>query len=403
MIGIVAIALDGSLILDQRRRAQAAADAAALAAAIDLYTNYATNKGLDPNGTANASALAITHANEQNNGWQQGDVDPRVYIPPQNSPNPNINGKPGYAEAIIEYNQTRAFSLIFGSDNIPIRGRAVAAGLLKPLDKGIILLDPSGQSLTAVGNASIDVTSGAIVVDSNNSAAASLVGNASIIAPTIDFTGSPGYSLSGNAGFGPGTTLASNQPPVPDPLAYLPPPNPNSLTVQSSKTLQIKGKFSQPLNPGVYIGGINIAGQANVTLNPGIYYMKGGGFSDTGQGSLTGNGVMIYNDNGGGSINIAGNGQVSLSPITSGPYQGITLFQDRSSSAGISVTGNGNMSISGTFYAAGATLNITGNGTGNNIGSQYVSYDLNLTGNGEIDITYESSSAPLVRVFGLVE
>ena len=33
----------------------------------------------------------------------------------------------------------------------------------------------------------------------------------------------------------------------------------------------------------------------SVTLNPGVYYMQGGGFSWSGQGTLLGAGVMIYN------------------------------------------------------------------------------------------------------------
>jgi Putative Flp pilus-assembly TadE/G-like len=398
MIGIVAIALDGSLLLDQRRGVQAAADAAALAAAIDLYKNYLTNNGLDPNGTARASGFSVAAANGYNNDGKRSLVD--IHVPPGSG---IFAGKPGYAEALIVLNQERGFSQIFGSGSIQVKARAVAGGLLKPLDKGIILLDPTGVSLNAVGNAVLDVTSGAIVVDSTNSAAGTLVGNAIITAPTIDFGGTPGYSLSGNAKFGAGTTVASSQPAVVDPLAYLQPPNPSSFPLQSSSTLKITGKNPVTLNPGLYIGGISISGQGNVTMNPGIYYLQAGGFSDTGQGSLLGNGVMLYNDNGGGTINISGQGQVTISPPTSGPYQGISIFQDRSSSAAISVTGNGNTNITGTFYAANALLNIKGNGTGNNIGSQYVSYDLKVTGNGDINITYESSSAPKVRVFGLVE
>ena len=43
--GVAAIALDCGAMLDARRRVQAAADAAALAAADDLYQHYATNNG----------------------------------------------------------------------------------------------------------------------------------------------------------------------------------------------------------------------------------------------------------------------------------------------------------------------------------------------------------------------
>src|SRR5690349_10011994 len=133
LISIAAIALDGSLLLDQRRGAQAAADAAALAAAIDLYKNYPTNNGLDPNGTARASAFSVAAANGYKNDGTTSLVG--VHIPPGSG---NFAGKPGYAEALVTVNQQRGFSQIFGGGTIPIKARAVAGGLLKPLDKGII-------------------------------------------------------------------------------------------------------------------------------------------------------------------------------------------------------------------------------------------------------------------------
>ena len=51
VIGFAAVALDGGLLQYNRRFAQAVADAAALAAADDLYYNYQANAGLDVSGT----------------------------------------------------------------------------------------------------------------------------------------------------------------------------------------------------------------------------------------------------------------------------------------------------------------------------------------------------------------
>src|SRR5262249_21010724 len=160
--------------------------------------------------------------------------------------------------------------------------------------------------------------------------------------------------------------------------------------LQSSSALSISGKKTVTLNAGLYIGGISIQSQANVTMNPGIYYMQGGGFSDTGQGTLSGNGVMIYSG-GGGLIHTAGQGAASLTPPTTGTYTGMTIFQNRNSTQTVQVTGNGSMNITGTFYAANALLQVTGNGSANYIGSQYVSKDLKLTGNGTIDISDQTA------------
>jgi hypothetical protein len=49
-----------------------------------------------------------------------------------------------------------------------------------------------------------------------------------------------------------------------------------TLAVQSSKQLNLN--TDQTLQPGRYVGGINISG-GNITLSPGIYYMDHGGFA----------------------------------------------------------------------------------------------------------------------------
>src|SRR5947209_8142171 len=63
ILGVLALALDGGTMFAERRHAQAAADAAAMAAACDLYYNYWTNNGKDPSGTAAKSATDTAAAN----------------------------------------------------------------------------------------------------------------------------------------------------------------------------------------------------------------------------------------------------------------------------------------------------------------------------------------------------
>jgi len=196
-----------------------------------------------------------------------------------------------------------------------------------------------------------------------------------------------------------------NQRAVPDPLADLPVPDPSTMTKQSNKRLQLQSGTTL-LNPGVYKGGISASSTANVIMNPGIYYMDAGGFQFTGQGSLTGNGVMIYNLPGNGQgndVTIAASGQVTLSAPTSGIYQGILLFQDRTSNVAASVSGGANMNLTGTFYFAGALLTVTGSSGFDNFGSQYISYDLNVQGTGTINIDWEPNKVAQVRLITIVE
>jgi hypothetical protein len=251
---------------------------------------------------------------------------------------------------------------------------------------GVVLLDPSSQgALNGTGNGSIvEGGGGAIVIDSNNSAAATLKGNAVATAGEFDITGSPGTSTNGNAAFN--GLIHGGLPAMVDPLASLAvpaPPTPTYNAVNYSKSAPLT------LNPGTYTGGITLSGTATVTLNPGIYYMQGGGFSVSGSVTVNGTGVMIYNAPAKSSdtISASGNATLTLSAPTSGTYLGIVIFQDRTSSAQISVTGSAVVKLTGTVYAAKATLSLTGNSVFNLYGSnaRLVAYDLNATVNSSFD------------------
>jgi Flp pilus assembly protein TadG len=399
-MGITAIAVDGGLLLDDHERVQSAADTAALAAAADLYANYLTGNGLDPNGTASKGAFANAAANGFTNDGVASIVT--VNIPPTSGP---FTGKPSYAEVIIQYNQKRGFSNIFGDGDIPVKARAVAQGSWSTIKDGILVLDPTLKgSLSTGGGGSINITGGApVIVDSNNAQAAIANGGGSMSAPLFDITGVPGTGAPGGGSFT--GTIYSGVPPTPDPLRYLPAPDPTTMALESKNATQIAGTKNVTLYPGVYVGGIKVTGQGNVTLMPGIYYMQGGGFSYTGQGNLNATGVMIYNapQSSSDTVNVSGSGSVNWTPPTSGLYQGLSIFQDRTATATVTISGGGSMYITGTFYAAAAQMNISGSGTTNYIGSQYISYDLALGGNGNISIDYGNAPIPRSRVLKLVE
>ncbi len=407
LVGVAAIALDGGMALTERRRAQDVADAAALAAAADLFAHFLENNGQDVNGSAAASALSIAAANGYRNDGTQSTVTVRVSPAKPLQGDPTItdasgNLRPGYAEVTVQYNEPRFFSAIWGNETIPIQARAVARGTWTVVIDGILLLDPSNSgALTAKGNGSFTVT-GAVVVNSGDPNGGVATGGATVTAPNFYFGGTPGYTTSGGSQFVGAIQTGMN--PTPDPLAYLNPPDPGSLPLQSSHQLKINGAKPVTIQPGLYKGGISISGPGSVTMQPGIYYMQGGGFSFTGQGTVVGNGIMIYNAplTQNDAINLNGQGSLTITPMTTGVYQGISFFQDRTSTVPLSITGNGSMNIGGTFYAARAPVKITGNSSGDTIGSQYISYDLTLGGNGSISINWNGSTAR-TRRFGLVE
>lgn len=405
MLGVTAISVDGGLLQDNRRRVQSAADAAALAAATQLFRNYPSisTSNFDPGGYANTDALASAASNGYSNDGTDSTVT--VHIPPTSGP---FTGKTGYAEVSITYNQPRYFSTIWGSQRIPVAARAVAKGRWAGSGNGVIVLDPSVQNaLDASGNGSVTLTGGAhMIVDSKDpSSAARATGGGSLTAPVFDITGGANGAFNGTVNTG---TL-----PIPDPLAYLPQPTkPNAGTMTTTND---KGAKTYTLTPGTY--GPNSTklpnfgnGDTIILQQGGIYYIDGGGLTSTNGATIkmdttTSGGVLIYNAPSGTQqnqgINISG-GTVNLSPLTSGPYAGIVLWQDRSSPVAMSIQGQGGFTIKGTFYTANALLSVTGQGT-NTIGSQYISRTLALSGGGNTLIDYTDNGTARIREIYLVE
>jgi hypothetical protein len=405
IMGIVALALDGGVLQQDRRIAQAVADAAALAAADSLFANYQTGQGFDVNGAATNKALAIASANGYTNDGVQSKVT--VNIPPASGLHQD---QPGYAEVLVEYYQPRFFSNLWGSDQLTIRARAVAIGQWAPFRNGITVLDPaSSGALNNNGSGTVNIINADVVVDSSAPDAATTAGGGTISAPNFYISGNPGTGTSTGGNFI--GNIVPNQQPIPDPLAYVPVPDPSDMNVRAYNPTNLSDNVVTLIRPGVYKGGINVSGQATLIMLPGIYYMDGGGFSYTSQGDLAADGVMIYSSPSSSSdvININGSGQVNFTPPWNGVYQGMALWQDRGSTNTISITGNGSSALYGTIYTQHGTLTVSGNGTGNGngntdvLGSQYVSYDLNLGGNGNFNLMWGQDITGRTRYIYLVE
>lgn len=405
LLSIVALSLDGGILMDKRRQTQSAADAAAYAAASELYLNWFTTKGLD---TPDAAAVNTAKAVAASNGFTDGvnGCSVVVNIPPLSG---QFAGQLGHAEVIISIQQRRYFSRMFGTDDVPIGARAVGRGKRSTINNGIIVLDPTAKDALSIGgNGTVAITGSAnIIVNSNHPEGMIANGSGANISSTeFDLGGIPGWTTAGGATIsGP---IKSGQEPTPDPLRFLPVPDATSMTVQSNNNNGFhKTSGNWTLSPGVYNGGISIGGQAGATLLPGIYYMNGGGFSFTGQGNLSAVGVTIYNAPLANSdvVSISGQGNIAMSPPMSGPYQGVSIFQDRSSSNTIGISGSNatSMNLSGTFYAAGGTLSVTGNGTQQTIGSQYISRLATIGGNGGFTVNWDPAQVPGTREVWLVE
>src|SRR5437016_2386216 len=117
LLAVLALAVDGGQLMGDRRNVQAAADAAALAAAADLYQqmvgNWPNNPGRD-GASGPAKKSAYTTALE--NGYKKSHVNVNV-APEKYSEGASAGQKlpDGYTEVIIVGKQTRSFSSIFAT------------------------------------------------------------------------------------------------------------------------------------------------------------------------------------------------------------------------------------------------------------------------------------------------
>ena len=391
LIGVLAFVLDGGLLMAQRRRSQTVADASAHAAATYLYKNYGTDAGLDPSGKARALALTIASANGYLNDGTGTVIT--VNIPPTSG---TFGGQAGCAEVIAQFNQPRMFSGIWGSGTIPVVGRASARGSLAPVSQAsLILLDPSAAGALSVAGSGHVIAATGIQVNSTNVAAVNANNAGYATASTISIGGN--YTTS-SSGYLSGTiqTAASA---VSDPLSTLAAPSTSGLTTQGS--VPTYGTFT--INPGVYNGGITFGGGSNVTMNPGIYYMKAGSFTVANGVTLNGTGVMVYVDNGGGSFSFQGGGVINMTAPTSGTYAGVVMYQDRASSKAISIANGSTTNITGTFYAAGAAMNFAGGASASSFGSQIIAKTMNISNNADIRLNWSSTTVARSKSMSLVE
>jgi len=362
LLGFVGLGTEAGLWLYSHQTLQSAADSAAASAAVGLGSTSPTTQ-------AHAIAAAYGFVSGTNG------VSVTVNNPPQSG---NFTTNANAVEVIVTQPQARTFSALAGSGSVSIGGRAVAVKSGGQIC--LLALDPTAPgTISASGGANINMPQCGIFSDSNSPSSISLNGGATITALSAGASG--GLSQTGGSSLTTTQGVTLNAAPMGDPYANVPLPSPsgcNPCTYTGG---------TQTINPGVYNGGISIGGSAQVTMNPGIYFMNGGSLSVSGGGTLTGNGVTIVFTGSGSnyaSASFSGGSRVNLTAPTSGTTAGMVFFGDRAmpTSTTFSLSGGNQFNFSGSLYLPSATVSISGGaGTGGPC-QQIIADKLNLSGGG---------------------
>jgi hypothetical protein len=470
ILAIAALVFDLGQDLLDRRTEQNVSDAAALAGARYVHLADYTYHGRCASAPSGMPAIKAACDLASDSGYVDGQDGRivRVDLPPI-APS-TFSGLPGYVEVQIGNTRPSFFAGVLG---MAIR-RTGAVGVATnqsdiPLPYSLLALDPTGCATNFInGNGASVTTDGTVHVDSScsiaNGGAVSLSGTGVLAAPECDVVG--GIKRSGGATANCSTTpagvLVSG-----DPLANLPPPvqpsgpTPAVQSIPSGTTAPSGCPGNSPTSdaapgsgcvfntagrvwrifPGNYPGGITVQ-KGTVYMDPGIYWIGGGGVVVRGGGSpnsavlvskapgdnsgfAPSGGVLIYNSqdpnptiaaacataptgpgcygdiflNGGAST-------LRIVPYQSAPYRNMVIYMDRAAPLSATITLNGgdsNLSVSGTIYAPHTIVEMRG-GASDTIAAQLLVWNFQLNGNGSsLTVNYDPDNLFHVTGVGLVQ
>lgn len=157
------------------------------------------------------------------------------------------------------------------------------------------------------------------------------------------------------------------------PKDLIPPPVCPAQTASNTNSAK-NGLYSGTISPGWYTTGINmdkVDDTKALTFSPGLYCIYGG-MSNNAQSKLIADGVTLYFLSGNVSINQNEKGSVSLTSCTASPCgtppeweatQGLLMYFDPSYKADITLNGGSTNIFKGTLFGPEANFHLNGNST----------------------------------------
>ena len=388
LVGIVAMAglvVDGGRAFLDRRSAQNAADAAALASA------YARIKSED----IVTAAMEAAAQNGYNNDGVSNIVE--LYTPPKNG---SHTGDIEYVQIIITSHLNTYFARVIGRNQITNIAEATArtkSAEVKELLNGqaVISLAPGSNCINQLsfwvhGEATLDVSGGGVFVNSNNQSCALIQqGSGSIRLEE-------GYSINvvGNASIQKTRLLTPEVTVGASPISY-PPPffmpkvgcnkeaeiNPDGISMSS-------GSWGDEFPP------------------PGVTHLDGGVYClDEGMhvtGSLEGHNVTFKVTDG--EVRFSSGADIMLDAPNAGNNKGLLIYLPMNNKNRVVLNGGEGSSIQGTILAPASPILIKGMDSKTGFHSQIIGYTIEADGNSNVVIVYnkeqnfESLSMPEIQL-----
>jgi len=401
MLGFSALAIDGGNLYHEHRRAQNAADAAAMAAALAKIKGQPLGTVALTSTTSNDFATTAQACNPAGLDCILG-VGPDLTIEVTNPPREGqYAGNPEYIRVYIEHKVNTSFAHLVFSGGLSDAAEAVSrVWPTQNFTPGYAIFATTEHDCKGVwfsGTGDTNVIGGGVF---SNSDAASASCQSGVQGGGGAITVNPPHGIEVVGTFDLGGSGAVN----PAPTEYAPKQRirpmmgtPDCSGLWDYGQLKINTAGATTINPGRYEE-ITILANADVTMKPGMYCIYGNkGFTSNG-GSITGADIFIYMGDGG--FDLGGNTLVNLSAVqppnslvdpSHNDWAGMLLYVDPNNTNPIKITGTSNTVYSGTIYAPSSLVTLEGGGTTIGINAQVIGESVKISGNAELNISYEES------------
>lgn len=377
VIGMAALAIDGGNAYIDSRRAETAASAAALTAALTRIEG----------GNWRAAALATAEANGYANDGENNIVE--LNTPPLSGP---YEGNSEYIEVIITSRLKTYFGSVIGIPYITNVVNVVAQS--KPAELGemfpgyaVVSLAPTTKCDNHIGfwvhaEATLNLEGGGLFVNSNNPECAFIsFGNGSIRVRDDSRISVVGGARVQKPQLITPFPMETGISPIP-----FPPPYKEPRAGCGSKIASID-PLTGEMTSGNWDEGI-FPPEGVTQLGSGVYCLQDDFIVGDG-GTLTGSGVTIVMEDG--NIKIGGHATINLSAPKSGPNQGLLIYSPIGNRGIIALSGDGESNYMGTIYAPGADLRINGLDSlqGGAYHSQIIGFYVEIDGSSNILVRYK--------------
>ena len=376
ILGVSGLSVDVGAWYANKRVAQAAADAGALAGALEVMR---TNQDENSYSISETEVTVIATDGASDNGYDYGEGDTiEVNYPPENGA---YAGTAGAVEVIVRRPVNVFLARILFNEEVTVGARAVAVASVK--DECVYALSPNGTGVSASGGATVNLPCG-IMANSKSKSSLTENGGACITAASVRTAGgATGDCISPNA--------VTGMRPVNDPFGDMYPPSYGGcdsnkpIKVNSGATLTLDAEA----NGGqlVLCGKIDVASGGTLNFTPGLYVLDTAALTASSDGVVNGSDVSFYlTEDSGQGDNISANADVTLSAPSDGEMPGVLFYQDRDSPTNIShnFTGQATTSLQGILYFPNQDLMFSGGSATDPVPTIIVANTVHFTGNTEI-------------------